>query len=146
MEPFRVGVNYWPARTAMGWWAQFDRAVVAADFARIAGSGLDSVRVFLTWEDFQPAPDEVDRVMVERLVTVADLARESGLSIVPTLFTGHMSGVNWLPAWALGGSEGDTRFSHERRQLGSSPQRRPAPSPATRRSGRGTSATRTPTA
>jgi endo-1,4-beta-mannosidase len=110
MEPFRVGVNYWPARTAMGWWAQFDQAVVAADFARIAGAGLDSVRVFLTWEDFQPAPNQVDRVMLERLVTVADLAGELGLSLVPTLFTGHMSGVNWLPAWALGGSEGDARF------------------------------------
>jgi endo-1,4-beta-mannosidase len=94
----------------MGWWSQFDRAEVAADFARIAGSGLDSVRVFLTWEDFQPAPDEVDRAMVERLVTVADLAGELGLSLVPTLFTGHMSGVNWIPAWALGGSDGDVRF------------------------------------
>src|SRR5438270_2403641 len=94
----------------MGWWSKFDRAEVAADFARIAASGLDSVRVFLTWEDFQPAPDEVDRAMVERLVTVADLAGELGLSLVPTLFTGHMSGVNWIPAWALGGSDGDARF------------------------------------
>jgi endo-1,4-beta-mannosidase len=94
----------------MGWWSQFDRAEVAADFARIAGSGLDSVRVFLTWEDFQPAPDQVDRAIVERLVTVADLAGELGLSLVPTLFTGHMSGVNWIPAWALGGSDGDVRF------------------------------------
>ena len=107
---FRIGVNYWPARTAMGWWSQFDRAEVAADFARIAGSGLDSVRVFVTWEDFQPAPDAVDRAMVERLVTVADLAGELGLSLVPTLFTGHMSGVNWIPAWVLGGSDGDVRF------------------------------------
>jgi endo-1,4-beta-mannosidase len=94
----------------MGWWSQFERAEIAADFARIAGSGLDSVRVFLTWEDYQPAPDEVDRAMVERLVTVADLAGELGLSLVPTLFTGHMSGVNWIPAWALGGSDGDDRF------------------------------------
>ena len=94
----------------MGWWTQFDRAEVAVDFARIAGSGLDSVRVFLTWEDFQPAPDAVDQAMLERLVTVADLAGELGLSLVPTLFTGHMSGVNWIPAWALGGSEGDDRF------------------------------------
>jgi endo-1,4-beta-mannosidase len=29
---------------------------------------------------------------------------------MPTLFTGHMSGVNWIPAWALGGSAGDDRF------------------------------------
>jgi len=66
--------------------------------------------VFLTWEAFQPAPNRVDREMLKRLLTVADLAGEIGLSVVPTLFTGHMSGVNWIPAWALGGSDGDDRF------------------------------------
>ena len=94
----------------MSWWSNFDRAEVAADFARIAGCGLDSVRFFLTWEAFQPAPTRVDREMLDRLVCVADLAGELGLAIVPTLFTGHMSGVNWIPAWALGGSDGDDRF------------------------------------
>ena len=94
----------------MGWWSQFDRGEVAADFERIAASGLDSVRVFLTWEDFQPSPERVDREMLGRLVAVADLAAELGLALVPTLFTGHMSGVNWIPAWALGGSAGDDRF------------------------------------
>ena len=94
----------------MHWWSEFDRSEVAADFARIAGSGLDSIRVFLTWEDFQPALDEVDPVMLARLVTVADLAGELGLALVPTLYTGHMSGVNWIPAWALGGADGDERF------------------------------------
>ncbi len=48
--------------------------------------------------------------MLDRLVTVADLAGRAGLAVVPTLFTGHMSGVNWVPAWALGGSDGDDRF------------------------------------
>jgi endo-1,4-beta-mannosidase len=94
----------------MRWWSEFDRAEVAADFARIAAAGLDSVRVFLTWEDFQPAPTEVDPEMLERLVAVADLAGTLGLALVPTLFTGHMSGVNWIPGWALGGSDGDPRF------------------------------------
>jgi endo-1,4-beta-mannosidase len=109
-ERFRVGVNYWPARTAMSWWSRFDRAEVATDFARIAACGLDSLRVFLTWEDFQPTPHRVDREMLERLITIADLAAESELALIPTLFTGHMSGVNWIPAWALGGLEGDPRF------------------------------------
>jgi endo-1,4-beta-mannosidase len=94
----------------MSWWSNFDRAEVAADFERIAACGLDSVRVFLTWEAFQPAPKQVDREMLDRLVCVADRAGELGLAIVPTLFTGHMSGVNWIPAWALGGSDGDDRF------------------------------------
>jgi endo-1,4-beta-mannosidase len=94
----------------MGWWSDFDRAEVAADFARIAASRLDSVRLFLTWADFQPARDDVDRRMLDRLVAVADLAGAAGLALVPTLFTGHMSGVNWIPAWALGGTDRDDRF------------------------------------
>ena len=94
----------------MGWWSKFDPAEVGADFARIAACGLDSVRVFLTWEDFQPVPDWVDRSMLERLVAVADLAAGLGLELIPTFFTGHMSGVNWIPAWALGGAGGDRRF------------------------------------
>ena len=94
----------------MGWWSDFDRTEVAADFARIAASGLDSVRIFLTWADFQPAPDQVDRRMLDRLIAVADLAAGAGLALIPTLFTGHMSGVNWLPAWALGGTDRDERF------------------------------------
>jgi endo-1,4-beta-mannosidase len=68
------------------------------------------VRVFLTWEDFQPSSGTVDREMLGRLVAVADLAAELGLALMPTLFTGHMSGVNWIPGWALGGSAGDDRF------------------------------------
>ncbi len=109
-ERFRLGVNYWPARTAMGWWGDFDVFEVRSDFARIATAGFDSVRVFLTWEDFQPEPKSVDVGMLERLVVVADSAAREGLAIMPTLFTGHMSGVNWIPAWALGGTNGDNRF------------------------------------
>ncbi len=107
---FEIGVNYWPARSAMNWWSAFDADEVAADFGRIAGAGLASVRVFLMWEAFQPDPDRVDRAMLQRLVRVADAARDAGLRLMPTLFTGHMSGVNWIPAWALGGSERDPRF------------------------------------
>ena len=104
---FRLGVNYWPARTAMGWWTDFDKAEVGNDFERIAAAGFDSVRVFLTWEDFQPVPETVNTAMLDRLVTVADLAGRMGLAVMPTLFTGHMSGVNWIPGWALGGSDRD---------------------------------------
>jgi len=82
----------------MGWWSDFDRPEVAADFARIAASGLDSVRIFLTWADFQPAPNQVDRRMLDRLIAVADLAAGTGMALIPTLFTGHMSGVDTLLA------------------------------------------------
>ena len=107
---FRLGVNYWPAQTAMGWWAAFDAEQVVTDFHRIAASGLDSVRLFLRWEDFQSSPSRVDAEMLAHLVTTMDAAGLAGLSVMPTLFTGHMSGVNWIPSWALGGTSGDERF------------------------------------
>ena len=107
---FRLGVNYWPARTAMGWWTAFEPAEVAADFGRIAGCGFDSVRIFLTWEDFQPTADRVDSTIVDHLVSTLDAADAAGLAVMPTLFTGHMSGVNWIPSWALGEEAGDGRF------------------------------------
>jgi endo-1,4-beta-mannosidase len=107
---FRLGINYWPARTAMRWWPAYDRAEVEADFTRIAAAGFDSVRLFVTWEDFQPQRDQVVKRMIERLVTTLDCASGAALTVMPTLFTGHMSGVNWIPGWALGGAEGDRRF------------------------------------
>ena len=163
---FRLGINYWPSRTAMRWWSAFDRAEVEADFARIAAGGFDSVRCFLLWEAFQPEPDRVDTVMLDRLVSVADAAERAGLMLVPTLFTGHMSGVDWIPAWALGGTERDARFRVVsgarvvpdgvrnwyadadilRAQVAAWRARRPRRSPGTRRCGRGTWGTRTPTA
>ncbi|MEZ4220939.1 MAG: cellulase family glycosylhydrolase [Polyangiaceae bacterium] len=108
--PFRVGLNYWPSRTAMAWWQRFQASEVAADFAGIAAAGFDSVRLFLTWESFQPRPDEVSTAMVDRLVSTLEIAEKAGLRIMPTLFTGHMSGANWIPPWALGGADGDARF------------------------------------
>jgi len=94
----------------MAWWSRFEPGEVVRDFERIAASGMDSVRVFLLWEDFQPEADRVDREALSRLVEVADAAAAAGLELMPTLFTGHMSGVNWIPGWALGGAERDMRF------------------------------------
>jgi endo-1,4-beta-mannosidase len=94
----------------MGFWRAFDAGEVRADFARVAAAGFDSVRVFLLWEDFQPTPDRVEPRMLARLVEVMELALGAGLEVMPTLFTGHMSGVNWIPPWALGGGDGDARF------------------------------------
>jgi endo-1,4-beta-mannosidase len=107
---FRLGINYWPSRSAMRWWSAFDPAEVEVNFERIAAGGFDSVRCFLLWEAFQPEPDRVDTAMLERLVSVADAAERARLALVPTLFAGHMSGVDWIPAWALGGAERDGRF------------------------------------
>lgn len=98
---FVLGVNYWPISSAMGWWKRFDPQEVERDFARIRGAGLEVVRVFLLWEDFQPAPDEISERALGHLQTTAHIADAHGLKLLVTLFTGHMSGANWLPSWAL---------------------------------------------
>ena len=85
----------------MRWWQLFDEDEVNRDFARLRETGFDSVRIFLLWEDFQPAPDRVSEQALARLVRVADAAHDNELSLLPTLFTGHMSGVNWIPHWAV---------------------------------------------
>jgi len=107
---FRLGINYWPVSSAMYWWDRFDAGEVRRDFALISEAGFDSVRVFLLWENFQPSPNKVSGRALDRLVTVADAASHAGLSLVPTLFTGHMSGVNWAPEWALNVRAESPRF------------------------------------
>ncbi len=107
---FRLGVNYWPANAAMAWLAADDPARTRADFARIAGAGFDTARVFVRWEDAQPAERRIDARVLGRLVDAADAAADAGLGLIVTLFVGHMSGANWIPPWALGGRDGDRRF------------------------------------
>ena len=109
-DRFRLGVNYWPAETAMEWLARYDPGVVRRDFARIAEAGMDTVRTFVRWEDVQPTATTIDPAVLAHLVDIADSAEETGVELIVTLFTGHMSGVNWVPAWAAGGTEGDPRF------------------------------------
>jgi len=100
-QPFLLGVNYWPRRKAMSWWADFDPGEVREEFAMIRELGLTHVRIFLLWESFQPAPDRVSIGALRDLRTVCDVAAETGLQVQVTFFTGHMSGPNWAPAWLI---------------------------------------------
>ena len=109
-EKFQLGVNYWPAEAAVGWLRAYDPAVTRRDFRRAASAGFDNIRVFLRWEDAQPTASTIDTATLGRLVDVADAAVEAGVTLVVTLFVGHMSGVNWIPRWATGGTDGDRRF------------------------------------
>jgi endo-1,4-beta-mannosidase len=99
--PFSLGVNYWPRNKAMYWWKEFDVDEVQEEFALIRDLGLRLVRIFLLWEDFQPTPDSVSETALSNLETVCDIARDFGLLLDVTFFTGHMSGPNWAPGWML---------------------------------------------
>ncbi|HLI69109.1 MAG TPA: beta-galactosidase [Ktedonobacteraceae bacterium] len=104
-DTFTLGVNYWPRKKAMYWWKDFDRSEVEQEFAEIAALKLHVARIFLFWEDFQPAPDRVNDRALADLGIVLDVAHQAGIKIMPTFFTGHMSGINWWPVWALTNQE-----------------------------------------
>ncbi len=89
----------------MYWWNNFDAGEVREEFSVIRELGLQVVRLFLLWDDFQPDPNSVSKEALDHLVTVADIAAENKLSLNVTFFTGHMSGPNWAPRWLLGGME-----------------------------------------
>ena len=97
---FSVGVNYWPRRSELAMWRRFDAGEIGEELARIAGFGLDTIRFFLPWDDFQPRPDEVAPEMLDRLERFVGIAHEAGLRTVPVLFCGRLAGRDRLPSWA----------------------------------------------
>jgi endo-1,4-beta-mannosidase len=108
---FWTGVNYWPANSAMYWWSRFNLDAAQADLARIAAEGFRYLRFFLLWETFQPEPTSVSAAALSDLERFANAAERAGLHLQPTLFTGHMSGANWLPEFATQPADGSaTRF------------------------------------
>jgi endo-1,4-beta-mannosidase len=100
-ERFVLGVNYWPRRKAMYWWSDFDRSEVEDEFDLIASLGLDVVRLFLLWDDWQPDPNLVESARLQDFGKVCEAAADRGLGLDVTFFTGHMSGPNWAPRWLL---------------------------------------------
>ena len=99
---FITGVNYWPRNKGLAMWRDFDIQEIASDMETIAGLGMNSVRVFLRWSDFQPAPNLIDEAMMDRFEQVLDAARKAGIGVIPTFFCGHMSGENWDVPWRGG--------------------------------------------
>lgn len=120
---FVVGCNYWAAHAGTHMWRDWQPQVVAADFARIQAAGLQVLRVFPLWPDFQPIhqlrgghgrPEEirfgeeplpdtaagragVSAEMVARFGTLLDLAAKHDLKLIVGLVTGWMSGRLFVP-------------------------------------------------
>jgi endo-1,4-beta-mannosidase len=110
MARFLLGINYWPRRSAMYMWDRFEIDEIGEDMARIKALGLDVVRFFLIWEAFQPDPGHMNDTTLRRFDALMERIDAAGLRAMPTLFCGHMSGVNWLPRWTLERNSTSGRF------------------------------------
>ncbi len=123
---FILGANYWPRKTGVRMWKEFDEYEIADDFAALSGLGLNTVRIFLLWEDFQNIREFyasqlekhnpldvrfgdwhehsplIDPVMVERFDSVIEIAKRCNLRLIVTLLTTWMSGIVFEPAFVKG--------------------------------------------
>lgn len=125
---FLVGCNYWASHAGTRMWADWDAQVVADDLKALAESGLQVLRVFPLWPDFQPieqlygggghrvefrwaeaplADTRLGRaglslVAMERFGKLCDLAHEHGLRLLVGLLTGWMSGRLYMPPGLAG--------------------------------------------
>ncbi|MGE4564149.1 MAG: beta-mannanase [Victivallaceae bacterium] len=120
---FLMGCNYWASHAGTFMWRNWQADTVDQDFAALRANGVEILRVFPLWPDFQPItklrefggnyrelrmneapfPDtEIGRAGVEasqldNFRTLADLAAKHELKLVVGLVTGWMSGRLYTP-------------------------------------------------
>ncbi|MEY8020023.1 cellulase family glycosylhydrolase [Muriicola sp. SD30] len=79
------GLNYYPAKTPWDLFGvDFDGDTIKSDFQKINQMGLNTVRIFIPYQDFGEA--DVKEEKLDKLKTVFDLAEESDLKLLVTLF------------------------------------------------------------
>ncbi len=120
---FFVGVNYWGSKGGVHMWnaRYWDAAEIERDLAALAKTGVEVMRVFPTWPDFQPIVQDkrwqgrkteylneltdlpvhdplwLEPGAVERLKFFCDTAQKNNIKLMVSLVTGWMSGRLFMP-------------------------------------------------
>ncbi|MDW5329538.1 cellulase family glycosylhydrolase [Plantactinospora sp. KLBMP9567] len=101
-EPFVVlGATYFPA-AGCRLWRDWDVAEMTRDFAAMAAAGLNTVRIFVIWRDFEPVEGVVEESSVTRLAGTVAAAGTAGLACIVSLFTIWMNGERLDLPWRAG--------------------------------------------
>lgn len=93
----RFGVNYVPSQNWYYCYNDWDASAIARDFDRIAEIGADHLRVMVIWPWFQPNPTWVSPAHLDRLDELMRLAAQRKLDVLPTIYTGWLSGFHLSP-------------------------------------------------
>jgi endo-1,4-beta-mannosidase len=93
----RFGVNYTPSRNWWFCWNDWKPDPIARDLDAIAALGADHLRILLIWPFFQPNPNWVSPLHLDRLNQLLTLMAERRLDALVTVFTGQLSGWYFLP-------------------------------------------------
>ncbi|MDH3381433.1 MAG: cellulase family glycosylhydrolase [Flavobacteriaceae bacterium] len=96
-KPYIVkGINYYPKETPWDMFgANYNIAIIQKDFKLIKHSGLNSIRIFIQYDDF--GKEKVPLEKLKKLKEVLDVAANLELKVVVTLFDfyGDYSILNW---------------------------------------------------
>ncbi len=90
------GINYYPQKTPWDMFGDdFDIEVIGKDFDILKEAGLNTIRIFIPYEEF--GKEQLDTEKLEKLEKVLNMAQTKGLMVVPTLFDfyGDYSVLDW---------------------------------------------------
>lgn len=116
----KIGCNYWASNAGTEMWRQFDETIIRDDIRVLSQYGVEYLRVFPNWRDFQPIepfyaggavfkeyrmltgsiPDNkyyLDGEILGRFDKFCDICDEYGVKLIVGLLTGWMSGRTFIP-------------------------------------------------
>ena len=119
-KKFMLGANYWGSEWGTEMWLHYNGKKIREDLKQLAEYGVQNLRVFPNWRDFQPvdrayacrgmhgeyinartgAPvydDGVDPEMIDHMKDFCKAAEENGIELVVSIVTGWMSGRLFCP-------------------------------------------------
>ena len=94
-----VGVNYWPGSCGVELWQAWPEDEIQHDLDVLKDLGLNTIRFFLRWQDFEPRAEKYDNKQFDRLGQFLEWCRERDVLAHPSLFVGWMSGGVFWPKW-----------------------------------------------
>ena len=116
---FYTGCNYWASNAGLYMWRRWEPETVKKDIELLAASGVNMMRVFPLWTDFQPLTRTmrggcitdsflqndgplqneagVDDEMMRRFRYMCDVAEKNNVKLVVGLVSGFMSGRIFVP-------------------------------------------------
>ena len=98
-----VGVNWVPSIQGMQWPYEWAPESIEADFAAMAGLGINFIRFDLVWSWFEPRPGQYNETAFKQFDAFIDLAHRYNLYLNPALFIGGEVGdAFWDVPWRNG--------------------------------------------
>ena len=120
MKDFLLGVNYWASHAGVDMWKNWREDIVEQDLEKLSRYGVNTLRVFPNWKDFQCVepmlsdnhsvreyrmvgdrlpenPWYLEEVMLDRFKTLCRIAHKHHIKLIVGLLTGWMSGRLYVP-------------------------------------------------